>query len=341
MNINLKKQTSKDIDLLSRKDSIFVLDFRATGEALNYEIPAMWKYENLLTHILNNQTVVVNEDYKELDLIVENNYLVASKTKDKPSKSVLSRIEKDKLSEFKSIINFIPHPDFDKYAKESNTEIFYKFDDFLKFNNKVDQKKQLDNLTPKWDFLDNSDDKRIKTHYVKASVGSGGYKVFSPGTFDTQVFEDASWYLEEKCDGEPMSAQILKEGFNYTVFGLTKQKVEEDRYFIGAEVISLKENLNTDLKTFLEDVIERLSKLLDSYEGFWGIDFIETSENKYSFLEANIRLTAMTIPTLVVNERFESGTGLFMEDVEEVKDGDFVMSVDKSDNLFDTLRETN
>jgi len=339
MNIIFKKLTSKKIEILNRQNGLYILDFRATGEALNYEIPAMWKYENLLTHILNKQTVVVNEDYKELDIVNENNYLVALKAPSKPSKPVISRVDLNKISDKQSIINLIPHPEFDDFGKEHNVNIFFSFNEFVRLNNKVEQKKLLEKLTPEWYLLEKVDDERIKTHYVKASVGSGGYKVFSPGTFDKRLFNDSSWYVEEKCEGQPMSTQILKQGSEYFVFGVTEQKIEESKYFMGGEVINFDDNLNSDLKNFLEDAIERLNKLLKEYEGFLGIDFVRISDSKYSFLEANIRLTAMTIPTLVVNQRFERNTGLFLEDVSEPKGGDFIMSVNKSDNVFDILRE--
>jgi hypothetical protein len=44
-----------------------------------------------------------------------------------------------------------------------------------------------------------------------------------------------------------------------------------------------------------------LGKLLKDYIGFFGLDFIIGEDGMVLILEANIRLTAATIPTLLAN----------------------------------------
>ncbi|MCX6730065.1 MAG: hypothetical protein NT058_01015 [Candidatus Portnoybacteria bacterium] len=65
--ITKKKLKSKDINFLQNKKALYVSDFRAISESMDYKIPTMWKYENLFPWILNNQNVVVNEDGNNLN----------------------------------------------------------------------------------------------------------------------------------------------------------------------------------------------------------------------------------------------------------------------------------
>jgi len=337
MKVIYKRLKTTDISLLNQTDSLYSLDFRATGEQLDYEIPAMWKYENILTTIVSGMNVTVNEDYQQLTNKKENTYCVAHKDKDKPSVPVIDRLNVFDTN-IKNVINFIPHPSFDSYAQTHKLNLFYKYEDFLKYNNKVAQKNLLDTLTPKWGMLENMDKEVVSENYVKGMLGSGGYKVFAPTTFPEDLFKPDMWYYEEPIDGVSMSVQIIKEKDTYTVFGLTKQLIEEKKYFVGAEILPLTNSLTDKLKDFIENSLISLDSLIQDYEGFLGIDFVEGIDD-FKFLEGNIRLTAMTIPTLFVNGNFDESKLLsFHEDVHKPQDNDIVMAIDTASDSSDVLR---
>ena len=55
-----------DISELNDAKSLYTIDFRSISENTDYEIPAMWKYENLTPWLTEGKFVTVNEGYSSL-----------------------------------------------------------------------------------------------------------------------------------------------------------------------------------------------------------------------------------------------------------------------------------
>lgn len=316
MKINYFPLTADQIPFLNNQKALFLLDYRILGESLEYEIPSMRKYENLLPWILINQNIAVNQYSKELHY-VNTNYLLLAKTWESAKESVIKRIEKDHndfLHELNSIIAFVPHPDVDKFCIDFWKTNYYSYENFLKYNNKLAQK-QLVSQTPQWKRIHSLQELSSLSDpqgwYIKRAIGSWGFTVFKVDSilnnkeFNELFISPEERYLEKSEDWIWMSIQILKEGQEITVFALTEQCIKNEKEFYWAKMLPLSmiEN-NIFLKNFIEQTITELSAwLLSSYQGFWGIDFIyHKDKQKFFFLEWNIRLTAMTIPTLLHNQ---------------------------------------
>ncbi|MFA7717465.1 MAG: ATP-grasp domain-containing protein, partial [Candidatus Absconditabacterales bacterium] len=221
--------------------------------------------------------------------------------------------------------------------------------DFIILNNKIQQKRSV-RYTPKWHLIENFNELQTIPNkhdfYVKRGIGSGGFTVFKLDTLQgNEKFSDLlnlsdERYLEEKEYGECMSIQLCKTDSQCIVFGLTKQHIKEEKEFCGAEIIDiniLSKNLflREKLHTCINDLCE---KLLSSYTGFFGIDFIYDEKNQtFGFLEGNIRLTAMTIPTLIYNKN--SLQHIFKEDVdkEAIKESDLILGYDTAYKCYDIL----
>src|SRR5690606_9127852 len=51
----------QDVSFLSDRKTLYSMDFRAMSEDMTYDIPAMFKYENLLPWVLRGQHVCIND----------------------------------------------------------------------------------------------------------------------------------------------------------------------------------------------------------------------------------------------------------------------------------------
>lgn len=339
----------QNISCLQGTQTLFSSDFRAIGESLNYDIPAMWKYENLLPWILNNQLVAVNHDYKDLKYPVTNQYTIASRSPDSKL-SLLRRLQWPMVSSVKSLWVAIPHPDTDALAQEYNLNLNYTYKDFLQKNDKIRQKELLGDSSPSWQVFRSITElekvaKKKKTGFIKRQYGSGGYTVFPVSSINTdqdfkRLAQDGEWYLEEYAEGIPCSIQCvhLPQDDATVIFGYSKQLVADSKFFIGSSLLPLSELADVTLNQ-LKVGIERLQPLLKGYEGFFGLDFIIGNDGKVHILEANIRVTAVTIPTLLMNMSGYTAAE-FREDVPEAEiDIDtVVLAKDNSENKSDTLR---
>ena len=125
---------------------------------------------------------------------------------------------------------------------------------------------------------------------------------------------------------------------NVTIFGFSEQQILDHKYFAGSKILPL-DYLCDDILIQLQSGIKSIKPLLKSYAGFFGIDFIIDKENKINILEANIRATAATIPTLLTN-MVGGMQSEFKEDLpkDNIKNGDIVLSEDLADNCVDVLR---
>ena len=323
---------------------------RSIGESMDYNIPAMWKYENLMPWILKDKFTAVN-DTSRMRYANKNRFLHLAKGHD----SKISVYQKLFIIPLPDEVNGlwvgVPHPDADRMARVKKLKINYTYKDFLKRNDKLQQKILLEKQTPLWNQVKNI--KKLNAilgksprGYLKRKHGSGGFTVFdtqAAGTnkkFKELYNKNASdWFFEEYVEGASCSIQCLKyKGKDeVTVFGYAEQILAEGKYFIGSKIKSL-DDLNTQVFKQLSMAIQRLSPLLQGYEGFFGLDFIVTSDEKVFVLEANVRLTAVTIPTLLTN-CVAGKKALYREDVKGkmTKKGVVVLAVDQSNNSVDTL----
>jgi len=352
MNITKFPIKPSHIKFLDDDRILYTCDMRSIGESMDYNIPAMWKYENLMPWILKDKFTAVN-DTSQMRYANKNRFLHLAKGSDSKT-SIYQKLSTLPLpDEVNGLWVGVPHPDADRMAREKKLKINYTYKDFLKRNDKLQQKMLLEKQTPLWNQVKNI--KELNTilgksprGYLKRKHGSGGFTVFdtqAAGTnkkFKELYNENVSdWFFEEYVEGASCSIQCLryKGKDEVTVFGYSEQILAEGKYFIGSKIKSL-DDLNTQVFEQLSAAIQRLSPLLEGYEGFFGLDFIVTSDEKVFVLEANVRLTAVTIPTLLTN-CVAGKKALYREDVKDkdkmTKEGVIVLAVDQSNNSVDTL----
>lgn len=350
MKISIYPLKPNDIKLLDQARTLYSVDFRAIAESMKYEIASMWKYENLTPWLTRNKYVTVNEDYCLINYPFENKYLILDKAADAKT-SVYKRLDVCMPEEIKKLWVAVPHPDADRLARVRRLKLNYSYQSFRKRNNKILQKKYLGDLTPRWTIIKGREhlNDLIKSKgdgYIKRAEGSGGYAVFKVSEIKNnrqfnqllqQQENSVRWYCEETVVGTPYSIQCLKEGNTIKIFGFAKQRVTEGKHFSGAEILDLRQ-LRGVVKAQSIKSLRRLYPLLKGYEGFFGIDFILKKNGEMKILEANIRLTAVTIPTLLNNMAGSVGSK-FREDNKEanIKKDEMVLTVDMSNNLRDTL----
>jgi hypothetical protein len=347
--IAVKALTPADIDFLQKISSLYSVDFRAIGESLDLEIIDMWKYENLMPWVLKNKYVVTNGLSKLLQYDNEN-FLLEIPMGGKATISVFERLSTLQLSaEVKDLWTAIPHPAADAFSAERNLRINYTYSDFLKNNDKISQKELLGDQTPKWKkiSIEDVDSSFLERDvYFKRQFGSGGYTLHRSAEFnDVNIMKDtifndnfSLWFAEETVKGIPASIQVIKSASLGTViFGYTRQKIIDNKYFAGSDLLNLH-SLTPEIIMQLESAIEKLKPLLENYEGFFGIDFMLDQLN-VNILEANIRFTAATIPTLLMNERMKH-TGEYFEDysIRDLMDGDLAIGMHPHKDTCDIVR---
>lgn len=326
MNIIKFPLKPSQIKFLGNDQTLYTCDLRSIGESMDYDIPAMWKYENLIPWILNDKYATVND--ADLIQYVNKNRLINI---DKGLNSKISIYKKlfdlDLPPDISTLWVAAPHPDADVLAKKRNYKINYSYTDFIAKNDKLGQKKLLEGTTPPWHQIKNSKDLKDllakQGHgYLKRKHGSGGFTIFNSQTEGSnpkfiELFAESpnDWFFEEYVKGRSCSIQCLKykDDDSVTVFGYSEQIIVEEKYFSGSKIKPL-ETLSDKVFGQLSDAIKKLHPLLSSYEGFFGLDFIVTTDENIFVLESNIRLTAATIPTLLTNQA-GGGESLYREDV--------------------------
>ena len=311
----------------------------------------MWGYENLLQWICRSSTVAVNQMPLHSENADKNAYVVAPMGSD-PRSSMFQRLDRKTVMACPSVWVAIPHPDADDLADAVGVPVQYRYTDFLRRNNKIEQKTLLGPTTPAWTVLSSETPMAAATAfaadgYVKREEGSGGFTVFpvqdvSKGekTGDDllhDLAEGRRWYVEERVTGLASSIQCAKDVQGICVFGVSEQRIEEGRYYAGARLRRV-DTLTEAVRRQLTDAIERLAPLLEAYTGFFGIDYVLTEEGRVMVLEANIRLTAATVPTLVFNDRFGE-IGMYREDVPlaDVPEEAVVLARNEAEGMADIL----
>jgi hypothetical protein len=342
-----------DVSFLANEECLYSIDFRATGESLHMNITAMFKYENLsywLGDIQNNKkrNIIANETSMEYD-ILKFNVMTAARMVDSAHTSIYARSPKPNSS-IKALWVGVPHPEADDYAQSHGLSINYKYKSFLAKNDKLAQKACLGDLTPKWKQYDSIGELtevslNAKSGFLKHRSGAGGFKVFDLSTISEErinkVMKDASpedWYIEESVDGVPWSVQCVKEASgDIKVFSISRQKIEDGSIFCGAEIFDIS-TASENVCEQIEKALNRTNELLDDYIGFFGIDFI-LAQDTIHVLELNVRLTAVTIPSLLRANAGLSSIANFTEDRPEgtEHDDEVILTRDYVNNDIDVI----
>lgn len=351
MDIEWQPLQSREISLLQSPKTLYVFDLRGPNVIPWLEIPDFWKYENILPWILEKRHVIINEDYRRLRYPNDNKYLVAPKTSD-ARVSLIERIPPHTLGNFSALWMGVPHRAADLLADRFNLPLNYSFVDFKIYNDKYAQKRYFDGLTPEWKEIHSLDSiesywKENSDWFLKRRYGSGGWQVLdlartSISDLERALSRSTDWYVEQKIEGDVYSIQCLrlpKENITH-VFGLVRQRIEDGTHFVGGRILPLSDS-NSFIHEQIQQTIQKMESLLKNYEGFYGIDFIMASTQKIYILEANVRMTAMTIPVLVANDLKKNFN--FLEDIEmsQVAVNDIVITEDLVRKAVDILRPYN
>lgn len=333
MKIYIKKIKPEEIEFLQDNHTLYTCDFRSISENMEYVIPEMWKYENLLGWILKGKNIAANEDYKKLKYPFSNNFYEFKKGSD-PRISIYKKI----LTPNKNIEKLwvaIPHPIADELAKDNNLQLNYSYSDFLLRNDKIKQKKLLKDLTPEWKIIGKDDFFKLKETkgFIKRKLGSGGFTVFDVKKLknvNKDLLKDDEWYFEKFVNGKSYSIQCLADkNSDITIFGFSQQIIINKTNFSGSKILNIEKLDNKTIEA-LKKGIQKIGPLLKNYVGFFGIDFI-MNKNTVQILEANIRMTAATIPTLLTN-MCACDNAVYHEDIEDNKDRSIIISLDKNNN---------
>jgi len=349
MNITKLPLKPAQIAFLNDQNILFSCDMRSIGESADYEIAAMWKYENLLPWIIDKKYALVNSTSRKINYVKSNNLIEVSQGSD-AKQSIYKRAGSLSLpQEIGGLWVATPHPDADKFAKQNNYKINYSYPSFVQRNNKFRQKELLEDRTPIWNKITSHNElnevlAKKGFGYIKRKYGSGGFTVFNLETDKNspklkELFQKNSrdWFFEEKFDGLPHSIQCVKykNSDDVIIFGFSEQIIESGKYFTGSKIKPLSE-LRKNCSVQLEEAILKISPILKNYEGFFGLDFIVGRNGKISILEANVRLTAATIPTLLTN--LAGGIkSEFREDIKNIKKNAIILTIDEMNGTKDQL----
>lgn len=310
--VDFKKVTVADIPALNQDNTLFISDFRATGEDLTYDIEEMYAYEDLSNYLVGSG------DNSYAASLHSNKKGVLVPSGRRPSESVISRLDTRKLLGIKNVWTAVPHPDIDTFATNNSMNLNYTYKSFLKLNNKISQKKALKGFTPAYQPIDSPKDiENIvngRIGFVKKALGSGGFNIFNltnegdrkKAISAVRQARPNEWYIEDEVKGTPMSFQVYKQGENHVVFGLTEQYLDGMSY-TGCRILDIHSDITPKLRVVVRKLINQISQFLGDYEGFYGIDFLQTDTN-IAVLELNVRVTSATVPVLLVNS-FTSNTG--------------------------------
>ena len=337
----IEKLTVDSIEEFNRDDTLYIVDFRATGESLSHEIHSMFIYENLSQWLCSTDIdarhgvyAVNSRDIQRTDLTYSK--LIVALPESNPSRSIIDRIGQLPAG-VSRIWTGIPHPAIDTYALSSKMTHNYQYVDFLRYNDKLQQKAVFGDVSPSFFKINTQKDLdkavAFSTGYIKSSIGAGGFSVLSVADQADKIKKkaveiisgDVPWYYEQSAMGTPQSVQVYKKGDRYTMFGHAEQYVEGTSY-VGARLLDVYD-MDASLVAFLQTVCERINPFLATYEGFFGID-IMVDESEVYVLELNVRLTATTIPTLVVNNTGKHEKVEYLEEIplSEVQENDVILT---------------
>lgn len=349
MNIIKIPLKPSQITFLNNEKALYSCDMRAIGESMDHVIPAMWNYENLMPWVLEGKHVLVN-DVSGIEY-ARNNKLIPVSMGSDPRLSIYNRFSESGSSlDTSELWVAVPHPDADILAERNKYRLNFTYLDFMEKNDKFIQKELLGDLTPAWHKVRglagvNGILKSNKSGYLKRRHGSGGFTVFKVDTENDDpkfldLFEKSpdDWFFEEIAPGSPHSIQCVKyrDSDDVIIFGYSDQIIDSGKYFAGSR-IKMLESLSAGCFDQLSTAIQRLSPVLRDYEGFFGLDFMMDEAGKVSVLEANIRLTAATVPTLLTN-LVGGGDSKYLEDCKfPISDEIIILTIDRANDTKNIL----
>lgn len=349
----IAKLTVDKVREFNRDDTLYLVDFRATGETLNHEISSMFIYENLTQWLCSARSDVVRGKYvinspliQRFDVDAE--HLVIASPASNPSVSVIDRLI-EIPSDISCIWSGIPHPSIDKCADTLRIANNYRYTDFLHYNNKLKQKEVFQDLSPNFFEIHHQSDLdkalSIGSGYIKCALGAGGFTVFNISKqaevickkADKILADEAAWYYEEEVSGKPQSVQVYKKGTSYTLFGYAEQYIEGTNY-VGAQLLDVND-MNMALVDFVKSTCKRINAFLGAYEGFFGIDIIVDGLEARA-LELNVRLTSTTIPTLLANNTAKHEKVEYLEETlsDQVLKDDVILAQSVGNKTASVLR---
>lgn len=329
--------TTKNIPFLHNRDTLYIADFRGLAEDLTYEIPAYIKYENYLAPF-KLENVVVNADVQKV--FHRGTHLIQAPIAKDARITVLERLaDRFPLKGISKLWQAVPHPVSDVYSKRMGLKSYDNYEAFLYRNHKAVQKTLCEGLTPPWHYI-SENFLTDRPSYIKHIHGSGGFRNLrtTEDTIDLpSLTRNAhTWYVEEEVEGIAHSAQCFSYEGNVAIFSWGKQHIEAKKHFSGADIFSV-ESISQQIEVFLRQVVERLEPLIKDYTGFWGIDFmIENNSNRLLFLEANLRTTTLSFPSLLASElNFQKP--VFLEEVSKETAEKNAVIIGMYDNTVDIL----
>ena len=344
----------KDIVFLQDETALYACDFRAVGGTSGQAVPSLWSYENLLPWILENKFVTANELSSTLKYDSPNRILALERGEDSRI-SIFEKIPSDFISKnnIKSLWVAVAHPQADLLAQRHNLRLNFNYNSLISFNNKLSQKKLWGEATPRWREISSPSDileirRNGERGLIKNSFGVSGNKIFnideSGKDFDELFLKTPSgWFFEEYIEGVPHSIQCVSyPGRAPTiVFGFTRQLIAEGKRFVGSQILEL-DDLDSGLWRQLESAVKNLGPLMGGYEGFWGLDFIIQPSGQIYVLEANVRMTAATVPVLLALKRGWTRPQ-YLEDVSSnsALGDDVILTQDSFSGTVDVLRKAN
>ena len=143
---SISKLTIDSVEELNRDDTLYVVDFRATGETLTHDINSMFIYENLSQWLgttdenkLKGMYVVNSQDIERTDMSAR---ILVAPPGPSPSESLISRVE-EMPANISRIWSGVPHPSIDERTVQLGLKNNYKYEDFLRYNDKLSQKRHL------------------------------------------------------------------------------------------------------------------------------------------------------------------------------------------------------
>jgi len=304
--VHFKSLRIVDLPELNDRHTLYTFDPRSILEECLGKHRYIVSCENLLSQMLSKQHTAVNQYAAKLPHPERNDLFVVPITGD-PRPSLYRRMEALVLpDEIEKIYVCIPHPEADDLTASLNLHLNYNHTDFLKYNDKIAQKTLLGDLTPAWEIIDPKSYQFDETEdcFYKRTNGAGGYATFH--STDRQGMKlpsrkyPAQWFKEATVEGEPCSVQIYRclEG-EYTAFGYSEMRIIERKTYTGGLMRRI-DCLNRKKRDQIQEALDRIDSLLNGYNGFLGLDFMEIG-NKIQVLEANVRVTMATFATLELN----------------------------------------
>jgi hypothetical protein len=306
-NVDFQNLRVKDLPFLNDPETLYTFDPRSMLDECLGKHRYIVSCENLLSQLLRHQHIAVNQ-YALKHTTSDRNHLFIAEISGDPRIPLYTRLRGKALPpEIRRLYVAVPHPEADLLASENGLEINYCYADYLKYNNKIQQKERWGDLTPPWKIIDPKTfcfDENADCYY-KRENGSGGYATFHASDLQGMKMPSnkypSRWYMEKTVHGEPNSVQIYRdtEG-NYTIFGYSFMKIISRKNYAGG-LMRKTDSIPDFVRKGVTLALNRLHPLLEGYSGFMGLDFIENGEY-LQVLEANVRVTMATFATLQLHE---------------------------------------